>query len=192
MTIFEQEVVGGNSGPSSVLPLPPSKEIPIGIAFYPKIALLNHSCDPDVLPLYIGSKLILKSSRDLAPGSEVAFSYGPTYQKMPYVERQTTLSNNFFFTCQCSACCQRKENYNEAYSCATCNGPAFLDEPSRRLLCSRSVDHVNANVQPILEAVGEIKAKLQAGEQFLKQFEQRQDSADAVAAIVSLHRADCK
>src|SRR5699024_2125065 len=76
ITIFEQEVVGENSAPSSALSLHPCKELPVGIGFYPTIALLNHSCDPDLLPLYMGSRLILKASRDLAPGSEVSFSYG--------------------------------------------------------------------------------------------------------------------
>lgn len=176
-------------------------ERPIGVGLYPTIALLNHSCDPDVAPLYSGSRLTLQATRDRRRGDEVAFSYGPTYRSMPYLSRQKALSEQYFFRCRCSACLRRLENYGQALLCATCHGPAFLvGANSNSLICSRDSDHVTIEPKDTLETFfssvvrGELAVDLQlhlaSGRSFLEAFSKRHESEDAVAALLATHKAD--
>ncbi|KAH9409871.1 hypothetical protein TYRP_009615, partial [Tyrophagus putrescentiae] len=179
-------------------------ERPIGVGLYPTIALLNHSCDPDVAPLYSGSRLTLQATRDRRRGDEVAFSYGPTYRSMPYLSRQKALSEQYFFRCRCSACLRRLENYGQALLCATCHGPAFLvganSNSSSSLICSRDSDHVTIEPKDTLETFfssvvrGELAVDLQlhlaSGRSFLEAFSKRHESEDAVAALLATHKAD--
>ncbi len=181
-------------------------ERPIGVGLYPTIALLNHSCDPDVAPLYSGSRLTLQATRDRRRGDEVAFSYGPTYRSMPYLSRQKALSEQYFFRCRCSACLRRLENYGQALLCATCHGPAFLvvanssSSSSSSLICSRDPDHITIEPKDTLETFfssvvrGELAVDLQlhlaSGRSFLAAFSKRHESEDAVAALLATHKAD--
>ena len=120
MSILKQDIVSTDLSESW-------DEVPIGVGFYPTISMLNHSCDPDVLPIYNGSKVILKSIKNIPTGNEVTFSYGPTYLNMNYSKRQQVLKDQYFFTCNCCACLNKFENYNNALLCKTCNGPGFVE-----------------------------------------------------------------
>lgn len=59
-------------------------KLPIAVDLYPTVALLNHSCDPDLTPFYFGSRLSFKALRQVPEvGSEIFFSYGPTHRRVP-------------------------------------------------------------------------------------------------------------
>ncbi|KAI6142865.1 hypothetical protein BKA82DRAFT_142041 [Pisolithus tinctorius] len=83
---------------------------PIGVAVSPLIALINHSCTPNVVVVFPRSR---KDSRDepvakvaalrnIAPGEEILMSYVDT--TLPKSLRQMTLTETYNFQCHCKAC----------------------------------------------------------------------------------------
>jgi hypothetical protein len=77
-----------------------------GAAVYPTLCLINHSCDPNCVP--VRSLTHLKTSviamRTLQPGEEVTFSYAPHFTQMLCDERQSFLLDKYNFKCGCEAC----------------------------------------------------------------------------------------
>lgn len=83
---------------------------PIGVAVSPLVALINHSCTPNVVVVFPRSR---KDSRDepvakvaalrnIAPGEEILMSYVDT--TFPKSLRQMTLTETYNFQCHCKAC----------------------------------------------------------------------------------------
>ncbi|KAK0614604.1 hypothetical protein B0T14DRAFT_570525 [Immersiella caudata] len=70
---------------------------------YPEVARLNHACDANSFPQYIGRDLGMRvvATRDIKPGEEITISYIP--HGMPSVYRQRNLAN-WSFKCTCNLC----------------------------------------------------------------------------------------
>ncbi|KAK3386655.1 hypothetical protein B0H63DRAFT_540625 [Podospora didyma] len=73
-------------------------------ALFPRIARINHACDPSALTKFDGKTLTntVLAFRDIKPGEEISISYadfGLTSQ-----ERQRTLLQKWGFKCTCSLC----------------------------------------------------------------------------------------
>ncbi|XP_064383603.1 histone-lysine N-methyltransferase SMYD3-like isoform X2 [Halichondria panicea] len=73
-----------------------------GVALYSAPSLLNHSCRPNTLPLFIGRQLVLKAVRDIGPDEQLFITYTDTLQLLS--ERQTELQSTYNFTCACERC----------------------------------------------------------------------------------------
>jgi len=77
-----------------------------GAAVYPTLCLINHSCDPNCVP--VRSITHLRTSviamRTLQPGEEVTFSYAPHFSNSEYEERRSFLHSKYNFWCRCDAC----------------------------------------------------------------------------------------
>ena len=52
---------------------------------YPAMALLNHSCDPNVTKYFVGSRMYVVADRNVARGEELSENY---YAFYPYMERR--------------------------------------------------------------------------------------------------------
>uniref|UniRef100_A0A0W0F3H1 SET domain-containing protein n=1 Tax=Moniliophthora roreri TaxID=221103 RepID=A0A0W0F3H1_MONRR len=85
---------------------------PIGACVSPLAALLNHSCDPNVVAVFPGvssnenkkdePRMEVVALRDIAPGEEILTAYVDT--TLPRRLRQKALKETYFFTCRCSLC----------------------------------------------------------------------------------------
>ena len=82
------------------------EQIRVATALYPRVSLLNHSCNSNVLSSFKpdSSVILVKSSRFISAGSEVYNCYGPHYLKMPLIDRLNSLNEQYRFKCECESC----------------------------------------------------------------------------------------
>ena len=100
----------------------PTSNVGIGCGVYPKsFSFINHSCEPNSHPVFLGKQLFVVTNIPLVRGQEVTISYGPesSFGKLGY--RQQYLLNYYKFLCRCPAC---KEDLKRTFLCPFCN--AFL------------------------------------------------------------------
>ena len=87
-------------GDTNLVPIP----VVIGSGHYQTIAMLNHSCDPNVEWRSINgtAHIELVALRGISKGEELFISY--IDQRLPQPERSEKLSTLYGFTCKCSRC----------------------------------------------------------------------------------------
>ncbi|KAG7484782.1 hypothetical protein MATL_G00054330 [Megalops atlanticus] len=74
------------------------REVRVATAIFPTLSLLNHSCSPNTITV--------RTTQAVGAGQELLHCYGPHRSRMPVSERQRLLQEQYFFHCQCDACCQ--------------------------------------------------------------------------------------
>lgn len=83
--------------------------MPEGIALYPVLSLLNHSCTPNCIvvgPTTRQKQLV--TVQDVRPGEQLLIDYNPQLtDALPYEERKKLLAQRHF-ECFCSKCILRK------------------------------------------------------------------------------------
>ncbi|KAJ0183978.1 hypothetical protein K1T71_000401 [Dendrolimus kikuchii] len=103
------------------------KEVRKATAIYPSAAMMNHSCDPNIINTFYNSRLIIRCSRELPTGAEVFNCYGPHRAREPTAHRRMQLRAQYMFTCNCTACCNTDKrdfvSLFTAYACQSCKGP---------------------------------------------------------------------
>ena len=75
-----------------------------GLALYPTMGLINHSCDPVLDISFSGSTAIYRAYTNVKEGSQITVDYGPIYYLQKKEERRAHLQNNYYFHCQCAPC----------------------------------------------------------------------------------------
>jgi SET domain len=94
----------GNKPPSS-----PSRLL----GLYPLAAMINHSCIPNALRVFVGGEwMVVHASVNIAKGEEIVWSYLPPI--LTYPRRRQQLEELHGFVCQCVRC----EKEQEAASCS--------------------------------------------------------------------------
>ena len=111
----------------------PGTQDDVATPLYLPVALLNHSCDPNVMIMCeFGlrgiSQNFVQASRPIFAGQEVFSSYGPHYAKMAsFVEREEFTLEEHFFRCTCRRCILEKENTPDGFdtyfpiACSKCD-----------------------------------------------------------------------
>ncbi|XP_017890867.1 SET and MYND domain-containing protein 4-like [Ceratina calcarata] len=98
----------------------------VATGIYPSASMMNHSCDPNIINIFVDQHLIVRASRDIAHGKEIFNCYGPHYRYLATEDRQKHLKSQYSFTCKCHACVQPKWRwFTERFSgmrCSKCNG----------------------------------------------------------------------
>lgn len=81
-------------------------------AMYPRVSLLNHSCNSNVLSSFNENSnvIVVKSARDIKQTGEVFNCYGPNYLKMGFIERRQSLEEQYHFECKCDKCLEQLNN----------------------------------------------------------------------------------
>ena len=74
----------------------------IASGMFPRGAILNHSCDPNCILTYDGSKQIIKTIEPVSEGEELFHSYTDICR--PTTVRQEFLLNTYDFRCECTRC----------------------------------------------------------------------------------------
>lgn len=200
INIFEQNLMEDD--------LSNSRETPVAVGLYLTLSFLNHSCDPNLIPIYAGSKIILKAKRSIAAGEELCFSYGPTYFNMNYSQRQKWLLEQYFFRCQCKSCLIKQQNFNKAFLCNVCYGPAFIEhdakidnlngetENGKKMLLNCRNGHCTEDIETIKDKIKTAQKFVEEGHYFLRINLKTCDDVsddekiDYVAALTSLYKAD--
>ncbi|XP_035686800.1 N-lysine methyltransferase SMYD2-like [Branchiostoma floridae] len=92
----------------------------IGTAMYAQASMINHSCSPNCVPVFRGSRVEIRAARVILPGEEATISYTDTLT--PTQERKDHLSFNYFFSCQCEACNDKeRDSKMECLKCPRCS-----------------------------------------------------------------------
>lgn len=107
----------------------------IATAVYSTASLLNHACDPDVIVSFVGGHLVVRATHNISKGSEISHCYGPHVSRMGREDRQKLLYQQYFFTCQCTACKSDEEMENKrlcfsAFACSKCKSAMKLSSVS--------------------------------------------------------------
>ncbi|KAL6062168.1 SET domain-containing protein [Balamuthia mandrillaris] len=76
----------------------------VGVGLYPQAALINHSCQPNCVSLFVGASFHLRSIVDINEGDEITLNY--VHIGDPTEQRRKALRETFFFECQCTRCQQ--------------------------------------------------------------------------------------
>ena len=74
----------------------------VGVALYPTASLFNHSCQPNTVAVFSGTRLSLRTVRPVFLGEQLFISYIETFQLKS--ERQAELQLQYHFTCGCERC----------------------------------------------------------------------------------------
>jgi len=105
----------------------------LGGAVYPTVSLSNHSCAPNSTRNYEGSTCIVRSKSTIRKGDEITDNYGFFYQIHPEEERRETLSKQYKFDCDCTACklhwpmLDQIRGKTSVWICAGCRTPLKMD-----------------------------------------------------------------
>lgn len=104
-------------------------------AIFPKISLLNHSCDPNIRNSFDGQSLTIYATRSIAENEQVFNCYGPHYKLMHKDERQFALKQQYRFICKCDKCSANDRTFYQYYRyvCPNdwCNRPIPMDDYER-------------------------------------------------------------
>lgn len=80
----------------------------LGSAVFPDVALMNHSCSPNVIVTYKGTVSEVRAIREIDPGDEVFNSYIDLLY--PTEDRKERLLDSYFFSCQCTECTSKSKD----------------------------------------------------------------------------------
>ena len=90
----------------------------IATAIFPRLSLLNHSCDPNLIVSYVGTSVTVKSTRPISAESQAFNCYGPHFVRMGGRERREALWRQYHFRCQCEKCVNEVSLFVVAFSAA--------------------------------------------------------------------------
>ena len=140
------------------------EQVRIATAIYPTASLMNHSCEPTIVSSFVKNTLIVRVVRPVKAGEEIFSCYGPHYKRMPWLERQNILKQQYFFHCKCRPCQEgaELEGIFSALKCQSCSGPVLPVVPYVCRSCKKLHDH--EQLQEIKENADEI---FQKGSEFL-------------------------
>ncbi|KAI8341644.1 hypothetical protein BC941DRAFT_414075 [Chlamydoabsidia padenii] len=99
----------------------------VATAIYPLASKFNHSCQPNVLALFMDdTSLQLRTLRPIRSGQPLYISYGPLAANTIKSKRQDFLQDHYFFRCGCQACQvvpdpRLPSSIDQVYLCPHCN-----------------------------------------------------------------------
>ncbi|XP_012153884.1 protein-lysine N-methyltransferase SMYD4 isoform X2 [Megachile rotundata] len=97
----------------------------VATGIYPSASMMNHSCNPNIIKIYMDQYLIVRAVEDIFPTEEIFNSYVATYRYKKTKARQKLLEL-YYFSCKCEACTVPELKYFvetcNAKKCLKCNG----------------------------------------------------------------------
>lgn len=75
-------------------------------AIYPKISILNHSCDASIKNLFDDDCLKIIATKDIGAGQQIYNCYGARFDELATVGRNEILAQQYYFKCKCTKCQQ--------------------------------------------------------------------------------------
>jgi hypothetical protein len=89
------------------------KDASQGSGILPFQGLINHSCDPNLMPIHVDNKFVSIVLKPIAKGEQLFVNYRSTYFSEPRREvRQFELLQDYDFICTCNACWKNLSIYS--------------------------------------------------------------------------------
>ncbi|KAL6906538.1 hypothetical protein ACP4OV_004139 [Aristida adscensionis] len=106
------------------------EQVRVAQAIYVSGSLFNHSCRPNVHAYFLSRALILRSTEFIKSGCPVELSYGPQAGEMDLLERQKSLQEGYYFSCECSSCSELNlsDLVMNSLCCSQSNCPGAISE----------------------------------------------------------------
>lgn len=105
-------------------------------AIFPKISMLNHSCDPNIRNCFDGAFLRIHATRDIEENEEIFNCYGPNYKLMSKMDRKIALKQQYCFDCNCPRCTSNDQTYEKYYEYVcpneNCRAPIKFNFPDHQ------------------------------------------------------------
>ena len=125
---------------------------PVGEGTFPFGSLLNHSCQPNSVLMYLGGKQVVRAMEPIGVGEEITISYVDTAHAM--ANRGRLLADKYFFTCRCPSCVdplvQGCEQYTAGFLSTT---QSHMDERNKKIEERRLSDLLFKDITWISERV---------------------------------------
>ncbi|XP_041097218.1 SET and MYND domain-containing protein 4 [Polyodon spathula] len=119
-----------------------SAQVRIATAIFPTLSLLNHSCSPNTSATFRANTVTVRASQPIGAGQELLHCYGPHRSRMPVCERRRLLEEQYFFLCQCAACCEEQGSEGKGQlaellgvRCTRCGSPVESIQGSQEQYC---------------------------------------------------------
>ncbi|ELT91670.1 hypothetical protein CAPTEDRAFT_90747 [Capitella teleta] len=118
----------------------------IGLAFFPTVCLVNHSCDPVMELVFYENTCIARALRNIEEGQELTIDYGYLYYVSKKQPRQLSLKAQYFFDCSCNACTgdwglrQHLPSARPVLKCSNCGAILPLFNPKANNLSSSEIE----------------------------------------------------
>ncbi|XP_071948093.1 histone-lysine N-methyltransferase SMYD3-like [Antedon mediterranea] len=107
----------------------------IGVGLYLKAAIFNHSCSPNCIAVFNSTTLHMRAVKNIKKGEELLVSYIDLMY--PTEIRQQMLQDQYFFTCDCTACQERvNDGQMGSIVCQKCSGQILRKNRNSFQLCS--------------------------------------------------------
>ena len=104
-TLKEVSYLVGTMLVNSFTVCPMLLDTPLSIAFFPKMSMLNHSCNPNVFYYYKDGYMTCRASRAIPSGTELTIDYMSGRSPITSRGMRSTFLKNFVrFTCRCDKC----------------------------------------------------------------------------------------
>uniref|UniRef100_A0A8C3H2B2 [histone H3]-lysine(4) N-trimethyltransferase n=1 Tax=Corvus moneduloides TaxID=1196302 RepID=A0A8C3H2B2_CORMO len=94
----------------------------LGSAIFPDVALMNHSCCPNVIVTYKGTLAEVRAVREIEPGEEIFSSYIDLLY--PTEDRNDRLRDSYFFSCDCRECVTKEKDKEKLEICKLNDPPS--------------------------------------------------------------------
>ncbi|XP_037261208.1 N-lysine methyltransferase SMYD2 isoform X1 [Falco rusticolus] len=94
----------------------------LGSAIFPDVALMNHSCCPNVIVTYKGTLAEVRAVKEIEPGEEVFTSYIDLLY--PTEDRNDRLRDSYFFNCDCRECITKEKDKEKLEICKLNDPPS--------------------------------------------------------------------
>uniref|UniRef100_A0AAR2M6I6 [histone H3]-lysine(4) N-trimethyltransferase n=1 Tax=Pygocentrus nattereri TaxID=42514 RepID=A0AAR2M6I6_PYGNA len=98
----------------------------LGSAVFPDVALMNHSCSPNVIVTYKGTLAEVRAVQEISPGEEIFNSYIDLLY--PTEDRNERLRDSYFFTCDCKECTTKSKDKAKMEICRKLSTPPEPEE----------------------------------------------------------------
>ncbi|KAL7873587.1 hypothetical protein AOLI_G00126580 [Acnodon oligacanthus] len=98
----------------------------LGSAVFPDVALMNHSCSPNVIVTYKGTVAEVRAVQEISPGEEIFNSYIDLLY--PTEDRNERLRDSYFFTCDCKECTTKSKDKAKMEICRKLSTPPEPEE----------------------------------------------------------------
>lgn len=76
----------------------------VAVALFPRISILNHSCNPNIRNVFDGNQLTIHATRSIIQNEEIYNCYCPNFKLMKTIDRKAVLESQYGFDCNCSIC----------------------------------------------------------------------------------------
>lgn len=139
-----------------------------GIATYPIISTINHSCNQNVHRFTMGNVCVVKTLREIHCGDEIVDSYGPHFASNAMEDRIRFLDGQYLFCCNCQPCNENWPVYskllreNLCIRCTQCDGKTSFSGKGKNvcLQCSSVCE-----TKKVIRSIKEMEKKFQEAKQ---------------------------